>query len=231
MTEQFIEVLVTMVEAKFGLFQMTQGRVFGDSFELLETGFGKAPEGLDTVDVGGTLNELVLAVADPEVAVEAHIHQAVIAAPAVGVDHGRHVDFAPNNVLQRFFRAVRDDFGVHLAAAFEQAEDDGFAARAPAPFAAHPPRAEVALVEFDGPVQLGRHRAPSQQAAAQAPVQRVDRTHAQTRESGRVGGRQIQGKKAQHVAEFGLRNFCVIVIAVSRLHNRKLHHLFTRFAS
>lgn len=77
----------------------------------------------------GSLDEFVLAVTNAEVAVEARVHQPVVAAPAVGVGHRGHVDFAPNYALQGLFRTVGDDFGVHLAAAFEQAEDNGFAAR------------------------------------------------------------------------------------------------------
>jgi hypothetical protein len=71
--------------------------------------------------------------------------------------------------LQRLFRTVGHDLGVHLAAALEEAEDDRFAARAPAPFAAHKARPEVGLVEFDRTADelLGRsglrlnHQVPS----------------------------------------------------------------------
>ena len=120
--------------------------MFGHALKLLEAGFGKAPKGLNAVAVRGPLHELVLAVADAEVAVEADIHQPVVPAPAVGVDHRGRVNFAAYDGLQGLFRAVGHNFRVHLAAAFEQAEDAGFAARAPAPFPPHPARAEVALV-------------------------------------------------------------------------------------
>ncbi len=183
-----------MIEAKFGLFQMQQKGVPGHALELLEAGFGEAPEGLDAVDMRSAAHEFVLAVADAEVAVEAHVHQPVVAAPAVGVDHRGHVDFAAYDGLQGLFRAVGYDFPVHLPAAFEQAEDDGFATGAPAPFAAHPARAEVAFVEFDRPVEFGRHGAPSQESVAQQQADFIDGPHAHARESGRIRGRQIQGK-------------------------------------
>ena len=163
-----------MIEAEFGRFQVQQKGVFGHAFELLEAGFGEAPEGLDAVCVRGAMDELVLSVADAEVAVEADVHQPVVAAPAVGVDHRRRVDFAADNGLQGLFRAIRDNFRVHLPAAFEQAKDNGFAARAPAPFAAHPPRAEVAFIQFDRTPQLGRHGAAGQQPVAQTQVDFID---------------------------------------------------------
>ena len=211
-----------MVEAKLGLFQMQQKGVLGHALELVEAGFGEAPEGLDAVAVRGPLDELVLAVADAEVAVEAHVDQPVVPAPTVGIDHGRDVNFATNNGLQRLFGAIRDDFGIDLPAAFEQAEDDGFAARAPAPFAAYAPRAEVAFVEFNGPGQLGWHQVPRQEPVAQPQVERIDGAGAQPREAGRIRSRQIQGKEPQQVAKFDLRKFAALIVAVSRLHNNKL---------
>ena len=62
-------------------------------------------------------------------AVVAHVDQAVVAAPAVGIDHGGGVDFAPDDALQRRFRAIGHDFRVHPPRPLAQAEDDGFAAR------------------------------------------------------------------------------------------------------
>ena len=180
-----------MVEAKSRLFQMQQKGVFGHALELLKTGFGEAPKGFNAVEVPSATHEFILAVTDTGMAVEAHVHQPVVAAPAVGVDYGSRVDFAAYNGLQDLFRAVGDDFGVHLPAAFEQAKDNSFAARASAPFAPHSPRAEVTFVEFNGSAQLGRHRAPGLQAPAQTQLQSVDRTHTQAREPGRVRGRQI----------------------------------------
>ena len=209
-----------MIEAKFTFFQMPQKGMLGNAGELVQAAFGKAPERLNAVDVGRTLHKLIMAMLDTIVSVEAHIHQAIVAAPAVGVDHRDGVDFAANDGLQRLFRAVRHNFRVHLAPAFEQGEDDGFPARAPAPLAAYPPRAEVAFVEF------GRYRAPGLQAVTQAQVHIVDRTHAQARKPGGVGGRQIQGKQAQQVAKFGLGNSAAFIIAVSHLHNSKLCPVF-----
>ena len=177
-----MEVLVAMIEAEFGLFQVQQKGVFGHAFNLLEADFGEAPEGLDAVDVRGALDELILAVAHTKMAVESNVYQPVIPAPAVGVDQGRHVNFTTNNSLQGLFRTVGDDFHVHLPTAFEQAKDNGFAACSTASFAAHPPRAEVAFVKFDGPGQFGRHGIPYPESVAKPQVKRLDGADAQARE-------------------------------------------------
>ena len=57
-----------MIKPEFGLFQVQQEGVFGHALELLEAGFGKAPQGLDAVAVRGPLHELVPAVADAKAA-------------------------------------------------------------------------------------------------------------------------------------------------------------------
>jgi len=88
-----------MSKAKYGLFQMQPKGVLGHAFELLEAGLGEAPAGLDAGEVRGPQHELVLVVADAEGAVEAHVYPPVVAAPAVGVDQGRRVDFTPNHAL------------------------------------------------------------------------------------------------------------------------------------
>ena len=214
-----------MVEAKFGFFQMAQKRMFGHALERVEAGLGETPEELDAADVRGAQHELVSAVADTEVPVKTDIHQPVVAAPTVGIDHGGHVNFTADNGLQGLFRAVGDDFRVHLPAAFEQAEDNGFATGPAGPFAAHPPGAEVAFVEFNCSVQFGRYWAPRLQAAAQAQVPIVDRAHAQAREPSRVRGCQIQGEESRQVAKFGLGNFAALIVAARELRNKKLYSI------
>ena len=92
-----------MIEAKFGLFQVEKKDMFGYALERVKPGFGEAPKRLDAVDVRCALHEFVPAVADAKVAVEADVHQPVIAAPAVGVDHRGGVNFAAYDGLKRLF--------------------------------------------------------------------------------------------------------------------------------
>ena len=49
------------------------------------------------------MDKFVLAVVDVKMVVKSHIDQAIIAAPTVGVNHRRHVNFAANNGLQGLF--------------------------------------------------------------------------------------------------------------------------------
>ena len=92
-----------MIKPELGLFQVQQEGVFGHALELLEAGFGEASKRLDAVDVRGALHEFVPAVADAKVAVEADIHQPVVAAPAVGINHRGVADFAAYDGLQGLF--------------------------------------------------------------------------------------------------------------------------------
>ena len=98
--EQFVDVLVAMIEAKFRLFQMQQRGMLMHASELLQMGFGKAPERLDALNVRGAVEELVMAVPDAKVAVEACIYQPLVVMLAIGIDHGGHIHFAPNHGSQ-----------------------------------------------------------------------------------------------------------------------------------
>ncbi len=96
----------------------------------------------------GSVGEFILCMLDPEVLVEAEIDQSVVAAPAVCLERGFGFHFAANHRLQRGIRDIWHDLGVDLAAAFEQAEDDGFSAGSATSFAAHATPPEVG---FDSP--------------------------------------------------------------------------------
>ena len=122
------------------------------------------------------------------VLVEPDIYQPVIAASAIGIDHLSGIDFASNDALQRLFRAIRHNVGIHLASAFGQTEDNRFATRSSAPFATYPTRAELRFVEFECPAQLDQHRTELVQAATQKQVYVVDRTHAQARQASHIRG-------------------------------------------
>lgn len=88
----------------------------GNTVELLESSFGKAPKALDAVDMMMTTNKFIAAMLDAKVLGITDIHQAVIATPAVAVDGDFGSHTAPNDGLQRGFGAVRHNLGVDLAA-------------------------------------------------------------------------------------------------------------------
>ena len=201
-----------MIEAKSRLFQMQFKGVPRYAFGLVEVDFSEAPERPDAVDVRGHLHKLALAMADAKMVVEAPVHQAVIVAPALGLDHGQNVDITVFNTLKCIFRAIQDDLGVALPATFERAKDDGFAACAPDAFTVRTRRTKVASVEFNGHSRFGRRGVPRQESIAQTQVERIDGAGAQARDSGRVRGRQIQGKKPQQVAKYANQNFAAFII-------------------
>lgn len=77
-------------------------------------------------------DELAVVVFDAQVFLVAHIDQAVVAAPAVGVDDRVEADMPADGLLQGLFLTIGDDLGVDAAVAFENAEHDGLATGADA---------------------------------------------------------------------------------------------------
>lgn len=75
--------------------------VFWQALELGEPDLGHAPEALDTVDVDRASGELVSGMIDTIVSVS-QIDEAVIAAPAIGVDNGAGIDLPSDNALYRW---------------------------------------------------------------------------------------------------------------------------------
>lgn len=68
--QEFVEILATMVEPKFVLFQMQKKDMLEHGRKLVEAIFSKAPERLDALDVGQALHEFVVAVVNAVVPVE-----------------------------------------------------------------------------------------------------------------------------------------------------------------
>ena len=87
-------VSVSVVISPFGFLEVQVKGVLGEALELRQADLGQPPEALDAVDVNGALGELVAGMIDAEVAV-AEVDQAVVAAPAVGVDDGAGVPTRP----------------------------------------------------------------------------------------------------------------------------------------
>ena len=85
-----------MVEVEFAFLEVQVEGVSGHALERGEAMLGIGLEALDAVDVVGALGEPVVGVVDPKVLGIAHVDEAVIAAPAVGMDHALQVD--PSNI-------------------------------------------------------------------------------------------------------------------------------------
>ena len=87
-----------MIVSPFGFFEVQMEGVSGEAFKLCQPDLGQPPEAFDAIDVDGSLGKLVLTMIDADVAIP-EIDQAVVAAPAIGVDDGAGVHPAADNAL------------------------------------------------------------------------------------------------------------------------------------
>ncbi len=175
----------------------------------------QAPEAPYPVDVTRAAHELALPVVDSEVLRISDIDQAVIAAPAVGVDDRFGSHAIADNGLESGFLAVGDDLRINAAVTLGDAEDDGLTRRPAASLAAHAACAGVRLIHFD--FALREERGALALVGNTSSNSEKDRGHAAARKSrqlGRVTGRQIEREVAHEPAEFTLRNFRPPVVAV-----------------
>ena len=90
--------------------------------KLCQAAFCKAPECFDAVDVDRFFRK-VSGFVDAEMFVVPHVHQSVIAFPAVGMDNALRRNLAPDDGLKRFGRAVRDQLCANRSLTLTDAED------------------------------------------------------------------------------------------------------------
>ena len=170
---------MSVIEAKFGLFEMQLELVASHAMKLRQPMFGIAPERLDAVDMPGDFDEFVVAVIDPKVLLQTQINPSIVASSAIGVNDAVRIHFTPNNALQRGFGGIGDDSGIDTIASLEQTKDDGFTACATSAFASDTLGAEIGFIGF----KLARERRVRSaflgQADTDTRVQRIDRTYRQ----------------------------------------------------
>ena len=87
-----------MIEAPLGLLEVEMEGVLWQSLELGQPDLGHSPEAFDAIDVDRAAGEFIPRMVDPEVAV-AEIDEAVVTAPAVGVNDGAWVHPAADDPL------------------------------------------------------------------------------------------------------------------------------------
>ena len=73
--------------------------LFPQPFELRQPILCKAPKAFDPVDVTATTSEFILAVMYAKVLLEAKVHQAVVALPAIGMNHRLDFHMASDHPL------------------------------------------------------------------------------------------------------------------------------------
>lgn len=169
---------------------------------LDKAGFGKSPKALDLIDMGLAGSELILSMIDSQVLSITDINQAVIAAPAVGVDDAVKADLSPNNRLQSGLGAIGDYLGVHAAIALEDAKDDGFAVGSSSPLALYATSPKERFVNFDLPAERGPGVAEHGQTHSKGSEITINRVAAQTHQGGDLRGVEINRKQAHQLPEF-----------------------------
>jgi len=211
-----IDPAVSVIEPEFTFFEVQVEEFLVHAAELRQAAFREAPEAIDAVDGHDPAHELIAPRSDFEEPAVPHIHQAIIATPAVRGQHTVQAYPPADKGLQRGFLTVRHDLGGHLAVAVEQTEDDGFAeGAAPAP-APHAARTEGRFINFN----VAAHRLDLIAVPSHAPAQRsqmaVDGHTAETGQGGYLHGVQVEREQPHNVAEFRLGD--------SRMENISIRH-------
>jgi hypothetical protein len=210
-----------MVKTEFGLLEVQRKGLRWDAFELSQTQFGIGPEGLDSVDMAVTSSKLVFSMMDSKVLGVSDVHQALIASPTVTVDDS--IDrTTPNNLLQRGFSRIWDDFCVNPAIPLEDTEDDGFRSSTMSALPPNSPRIEIGFVHFSLACYGAVERTFINQPGPGFAGNRVDRTDAEPTQISCFRGWKIKGKVAQNLPEFALRNLSPLVVSVFPIHIRSL---------
>jgi len=138
-----------MIESKLTFLQMQVEGAFMNPPESEQPHFGNPPEALNPIDMDSAPDKFIPPMIDPEMLAIPHIDQPIISAPPIRVDHTVQCDLPANNRLQRGFPAVRDELGVDLPMALENAKDDRFPVRPATSFPLNATRPKVGFIHFD----------------------------------------------------------------------------------
>ena len=202
-----IEILATVVEAELTLFEMKQKGPRADPAEPGQSGFGVTPEAFDPVNVVGAIcptRELVAAMVDAQVLLISQVHQAVVPPPAVGMDDAVERDYASNRPLEPGFGEIGDQLGVHLAVAFEAAEDRRFLPGAPPGFAFDASRTKVTFIHLDRAAEREVGLASLGHPQTKAGEKTVDGDAVQDRQMRDMTGSEIGGDVPHEATENSL---------------------------
>jgi hypothetical protein len=220
-----------MIKPKLALLQMQSKGMFGHTIELSQATLGKAPKGLNTVDMVRTAHKLILSMIDSKVLVKANIYQAIVAPPTIGVDDTQRISFASDNRLQGTLRSIWNNLCVNLITAFKQPKDNGFATSATATFTTHPAWAKVRFIRLQLATQWRSLKTPFSHAFAHAKVNTVDASQRDAAQRGAFRSRQIQGKMFDNLTKLGFAKFRTVEIPIFVNHFKKLACIEYMFAS
>ena len=196
-----------MIKSKFTFFQVQSKGTFADAPELIEPPFGDGPEVLNAVNMAASVGKFIVSMFNAIVLLITKVYQAVIALKSIRIDRRADIDLLPYNGHQRALRAVSDNLRIHLAAAFDQAENDVFSLGSAAPCPTHSTRSKVAFIDLNftdvkRTLLLAIFGNPYSDFIKNS-INGLSRKTCQFSNFGRFN---IQGKQLDKLPEFSLRN-------------------------
>ena len=138
-----------MVKPKLTFFEMQVEGGWAHATKANQPTFGMPPEPFDPIDMSSTGNEFITAMIDPKMFAITNIDQAVITAPAIGINDAFQFDFAAYHRLERSFRAIWNDFRIDVTVPLKDAKDDRFTQSTTASFAFDTTCSKERFVDFN----------------------------------------------------------------------------------
>jgi len=124
-------------------------RRFIHTTERTESGFGKAPEALDAINMTVTSDKLIGTMIDSKMFFVPKINEACIAPPAVTMDDTFRFYTSSDNRLKRGSAAIWNDFSVNFTVPFKDAKNYGLATCASTSATLDPASTEVAFIDLN----------------------------------------------------------------------------------
>ena len=115
----FVDTAMAIVKAVSSFFQVHKEGAPGHTAEFHQMPIGVALEASNPVDIGIASGKLIFAVVGLKVFVKTDIHQTVITAPAVSVNHTDHIGFSPDDGLQYDLGRNGKNFCISAAASLK----------------------------------------------------------------------------------------------------------------
>ena len=192
---------MSVIEAPFGFLEVGKEGIGADAAQSGQTGFGVAPERLDTIDVAASPGEFVGAMMNPIMLV-AFENQAVVSTPSIGKNDafvgGRDMSF---NHLEKFgFRTIGQGGTDDSSSSFEKTDNRDFPRRSSPTNAANPACSEVTFIHFHTPGERRRfgirqfHNPPAKQAVNTMRRVLVDLGKSTCLERLHIGAEQLQNR-------------------------------------
>lgn len=188
----------------------------------IQSGFGKAPEAFNAVDVGSSSDELILFVIHSLILAIADIDQAIVTPPANGIDNAIQGDAFSDNTLQRGFTAACDDFCVDITVALEDAKDCCLAESATSSLAFNAPGAEVGFIGLEVVSERRLVLAILHNALTDASQIPIGCIVVKSRQRGDLSGVQIQRIQPDNLPKMALNESCTECIPIFHRHDSRL---------